>query len=65
MHSPGLSRDALDITWGRGDHAELFGVFQTGEREHIRPRLKDWAIATEDFIIGAQEVLKDTLVGPR
>jgi hypothetical protein len=62
MHSQGLSREALDITWGRGDHAELFGTFQIGEREHVRPRLKDWAIATQEFMTEAQEVVKDTLL---
>jgi hypothetical protein len=47
-------------TWGRGDHAEMLGIFQVGARKHFKTTLKDWVFATEDFLSKAPEVTGHT-----
>jgi hypothetical protein len=62
LHSAGLIKDHYATTWGRGDHAEILGIFQVGARKHFKTTLKDWVFATEDFLSKAPEVIKDVLL---
>jgi hypothetical protein len=47
---------------GRGDHAEIIGIFWLSPRRQHRPNLKDWVFATDDFLNKAPSVIQDVIL---
>jgi hypothetical protein len=41
LHSAGLVKENFVTTWGRGDHAEIIGIFRIGTRKQAKTILKD------------------------
>jgi hypothetical protein len=62
IYSGVIHRNSLTTTWGRMDHAEILGDFSIGEKKEYRPLLKDWVLATEEFLEQAPKNIQDVLL---
>jgi hypothetical protein len=62
IYSGVIHKNSLTTTWGRMDHAEILGEFSIGEKKEYRPLLKDWVLATEEFLEQAPKIIQDVLL---
>ncbi len=62
MYNRNYQRNMLNVTWGRNDHAELLAVFEKAEKESRGHLLKDWVIASDEFMRRAPQVITEIIL---